>query len=265
MFLGFNPTSGSREATLAAARSLQRQRLCPGCAALRRDRTGTTWASRSTTSSPPIEKRVRRRPGADSRGDHRVIPTTACATPWATAPRPPTSTASCAGSGSRTCSSCTARPRPRSAPSAQKGDPRGSVGEIQGSRQVKILDEQGRGVPARRARRGRQDRQLRRGGRRDLPRVAEDTGCSRATSQSERGCQPSSKYRDGVYHSGDLGHILESSTACDSCSSTAAPTTGSARMARTSRPPRWRDSFRSTTTWCWRRPTGCPARYRTSS
>ena len=89
------------------------------------------------------------------------------------------------------------------------------------------------GVPAGRARPRREDPQLRRGGRRDLPRRARHRACSRATSTTPT--PNASKYRDGVYHSGDLGHVVVRDGSSASSTSTAAPTTGSARTARTSR------------------------------
>ncbi len=72
-------------------------------------------------------------------------------------------------------------------------------------------------------------------GRRDLPRRRRHRASSRATSTTPTA--NASKFRDGVYHSGDLGHILVRRRTSASSTSTAAPTTGSARTARTS-PPR---------------------------
>ena len=62
------------------------------------------------------------------------------------------------------------------------------------------------GVPPGRARCRRQDLELRHGGRRDL-RVSTDTGLFQGYFDNPEA--NSSKYRDGMYHSGDLGHVLE--------------------------------------------------------
>ena len=73
-----------------------------------------------------------------------------------------------AGWASRTCSSCTARPRPRSAPCAAWAT-RAAASARSPIRRCKILREHGSRVRARRARRRGQDHELRRGGGRDLP------------------------------------------------------------------------------------------------
>lgn len=86
-----------------------------------------------------------------------------------------------------------------------KGDPRGCVGEITDPA-VKILDEKGEecaGV------------ELAEDGRilnyddavGEICRVAEDTALFQGYFDNKEAT--ASKYRDGVYHSGDLGHILE--------------------------------------------------------
>ncbi|HYC55120.1 MAG TPA: AMP-binding protein [Candidatus Binatia bacterium] len=85
------------------------------------------------------------------------------------------------------------------------GDPRGSVGEINDPA-VKILDPQGNECPSAR---------VDAGGRilnyeeavGEICRVAEDTGLFQG--YFDNAGANTQKYRDGVYHSGDLGHILE--------------------------------------------------------
>ena len=108
------------------------------------------------------------------------------------------------GSGSRTCSSSTARPRRRSARSARRAIRAAVVGEITDAGR-EDPERARRGVPARRARPRRQDHQLR--ARRSARSVASPPtpASSRATSTTRR--RTRSKYRDGVYHSGDLGHV----------------------------------------------------------
>jgi fatty-acyl-CoA synthase len=86
----------------------------------------------------------------------------------------------------------------------KKGDPRGSVGEITDPN-VKILDERGRECPV---------AELREDGKianyaeavGEICRVASDTALFQGYFDNPDANQ--SKYRDGVYHSGDLGHIL---------------------------------------------------------
>jgi len=86
----------------------------------------------------------------------------------------------------------------------RKGDPRGSVGEITDPT-VKILDEHGKECAA--AELGpdgkitNYDQAVG-----EICRVADDTALFQGYFGNEQANQ--SKYRDGVYHSGDLGHIL---------------------------------------------------------
>ena len=116
----------------------------------------------------------------------------------------------------------------------RKGDPRGSVGEVTDAA-VKILDPARRGMPARRARRRRQDPQLRAVRRRDLPR--------RARHRPLPGLlrQPQGEHRQVSATASTTPATSATSwcaTAAASSTSTAAPTTGSARTARTSPPAR---------------------------
>ncbi len=87
----------------------------------------------------------------------------------------------------------------------RKGDPRGSVGEITDAN-VKILDERGRecenAVLGADGKITNYDRAVG-----EICRVAEDTALFQGYYENPEA--NSSKYRDGVYHSGDLGHILE--------------------------------------------------------
>jgi fatty-acyl-CoA synthase len=86
----------------------------------------------------------------------------------------------------------------------RKGDPRGSVGEITDAA-VKILDESGREcVPAELAADGRILNYEECVG--EICRVAPDTHLFQGYFDNKDANE--SKYRDGVYHSGDLGHIL---------------------------------------------------------
>ena len=87
----------------------------------------------------------------------------------------------------------------------RKGDPRGSVGEITDSL-VRILREDGREcVPAQLDGDGRiANYDLAVG---EICRVATDTGLFQG--YFDNADANASKYRDGVYHSGDLGHVLE--------------------------------------------------------
>jgi fatty-acyl-CoA synthase len=84
------------------------------------------------------------------------------------------------------------------------GDPRGSVGEILDPR-VQVLDEQGREcAPARIDADGKLLNYADAVG--EICRVADDTALFQgyyANPDANR-----SKYRDGIYHSGDLGHVL---------------------------------------------------------
>ncbi len=86
----------------------------------------------------------------------------------------------------------------------KKGDPRGSVGEVTDAA-VKILDEQGRECPpAELAEDGKILNYAAAVG--EICRVADDTALFQGYHGNE--AANSSKYRAGVYHSGDLGHIL---------------------------------------------------------
>ncbi len=87
----------------------------------------------------------------------------------------------------------------------RRGDPRGSVGRVTDER-VKILDEMGREcAPARLDPDGKLANYAEAVG--EICRVAPDTALFQG--YFENADADSSKYRDGVYHSGDLGHILE--------------------------------------------------------
>jgi fatty-acyl-CoA synthase len=87
----------------------------------------------------------------------------------------------------------------------KKGDPRGSVGQITDS-SVQILNE--RGVecpPARLGPDGKITNYAEAVG--EICRVAPDTGLFQGYFDNPEA--NASKYRDGIYHSGDLGHVLE--------------------------------------------------------
>jgi fatty-acyl-CoA synthase len=86
----------------------------------------------------------------------------------------------------------------------KRSDPRGSVGEITDPA-VKILDERGREcAPARVDADGRLSNYAEAVG--EICRVAPDTSLFQGYFDNPDA--NSKKYRDGVYHSGDLGHIL---------------------------------------------------------
>lgn len=86
----------------------------------------------------------------------------------------------------------------------RKGDPRGSVGEITDS-SVKILDESGREcAPAELGPDGKITNYDQAVG--EICRVAADTALFQGYFDNPGANQ--SKYRDGIYHSGDLGHVL---------------------------------------------------------
>jgi fatty-acyl-CoA synthase len=87
----------------------------------------------------------------------------------------------------------------------RKGDPRGSVGEVTDPT-VKIVDERGEECPP--ADVG-PDGKIRNYAAAvgEICKVAADTGLFQGYFDNPQA--NSSKYRDGVYHSGDLGHILE--------------------------------------------------------
>jgi len=85
----------------------------------------------------------------------------------------------------------------------RKGDPRGSVGAIT-DEAVKILDPQGRECPpAEIDADGKLANYAEAVG--EICRVAPDTGLFQGYFGNE--AETHAKYRDGVYHSGDLGHI----------------------------------------------------------
>jgi fatty-acyl-CoA synthase len=87
----------------------------------------------------------------------------------------------------------------------QKGDPRGSVGEVSDPN-VRILRADGGECPP--ARLGADGRILNyEEAVGEICRVAADTGLFQGYHGNPDA--NSSKYRDGVYHSGDLGHIVE--------------------------------------------------------
>jgi fatty-acyl-CoA synthase len=86
----------------------------------------------------------------------------------------------------------------------KKGDPRGSVGEIT-DEAVKILDEDGNECPpAELAADGKIANYARAVG--EICRSADDTSLFQGYFDNADATQ--SKYRDGIYHSGDLGHVL---------------------------------------------------------
>lgn len=86
----------------------------------------------------------------------------------------------------------------------RKGDPRGSVGEVTDP-SVKILDESGREcAPAELGADGKISNYDQAVG--EICRVAADTALFQGYFDNAEANQ--SKYREGVYHSGDLGHIL---------------------------------------------------------
>jgi fatty-acyl-CoA synthase len=86
----------------------------------------------------------------------------------------------------------------------RKGEPRGSVGEVTDPN-VKILDEDGRECPpAEVGSDGKILNYVEAVG--EICRVAADTGLFEGYFENADADQ--SKYRDGIYHSGDLGHVL---------------------------------------------------------
>jgi len=87
----------------------------------------------------------------------------------------------------------------------RKGDPRGSVGAIT-DESVRILDENGREcVPAVLGEGGKIANYAEAVG--EICRVADDTSLFQGYYENDDA--NSKKYRDGVYHSGDLGHVWE--------------------------------------------------------
>lgn len=87
----------------------------------------------------------------------------------------------------------------------KKGDPRGSVGEVTDAA-VQILNERGESCPpATLGPDGKITNYAAAVG--EICRVAADTGLFQGYFDNPDA--NTSKYRDGVYHSGDLGHILE--------------------------------------------------------
>jgi fatty-acyl-CoA synthase len=87
----------------------------------------------------------------------------------------------------------------------RKGDPRGSVGEI-GDPAVRILNERGEECPpARLAADARIENYAEAVG--EICRVAPDSSLFQGYFENADANQQ--KYRDGVYHSGDLGHVVE--------------------------------------------------------
>ncbi len=87
----------------------------------------------------------------------------------------------------------------------RKGDPRGSVGEVNDP-QVRILNERGGECPP--VVLGADGKILNYGEAvGEICRVATDTGLFQGYFDNPEA--NSSKYRGGVYHSGDLGHVLE--------------------------------------------------------
>ena len=86
----------------------------------------------------------------------------------------------------------------------KKGDPRGSVGEITDPN-VKVIDERGRECPpAALDAEGKITNYAEAVG--EICRVAADTALFQGYYENSDANR--AKYRDGVYHSGDLGHIL---------------------------------------------------------
>ena len=87
----------------------------------------------------------------------------------------------------------------------KKGDPRGSVGEVTDSA-VQILNERGESCPpAALGSDGKITNYAAAVG--EICRVAADTGLFQGYFDNPDA--NTSKYRDGVYHSGDLGHVVE--------------------------------------------------------
>ncbi len=87
----------------------------------------------------------------------------------------------------------------------KKGDPRGSVGEVTDAK-VRILDERGQECPpAVLDPDGKITNYADAVG--EICRVADDTALFQGYFQNEKA--NTDKYRDGVYHSGDLGHIVQ--------------------------------------------------------
>jgi len=86
----------------------------------------------------------------------------------------------------------------------KKGDPRGSVGEVTDPT-VKILDERGRECPP--AELGPDGRMLNYADAvGEICKVSADVGLFQG--YFDNASANTSKYREGIYHSGDLGHIL---------------------------------------------------------
>ena len=230
MFVGFMPAfwvGGS----IAHARALQRQPVRARRAALRRHATGTTSASRCTTCSP----RSRRSTAATRRASAREM-TEQPAEPVALRRRQRRGAARhrplhATGWGSRTCSSSTARPRRRSAPSAARAI-RAAASARSPTPAVKILNERGEECPPARARPRRQDRSTTSEAVGEICRVAPDTGLFQGyfdNPKANAGEVPRRRLPLGRPrpHRRARRHAATSS-------STAAPTTGSARTARTS-------------------------------
>jgi fatty-acyl-CoA synthase len=131
----------------------------------------------------------------------------------------------------------------------RKGNPRGSVGEVLDPA-VKILDPSGKEcVPAELGADGKLLNYEQCVG--EICRVAEDTGLFQGYFDNPKA--NNDKVRDGVYHSGDLGHILVKDG-----------TPGSVRTAKTSPPDKSADCSPSirTSRSPWR--TACRARSPTS-
>ena len=204
LFIGFSPSlfvGGSPR----HARPLQRQRLRARRAALRRHATGTTSASPSTTCCRRSRSSTAATRSASSPRS-RGIPRNRLRYAIGNGASPPDIDRFERWLGLEDMFELYGSTEAAISTFRRKGDPRGSVGEITDPA-VKILDERGSECPPAVARARRQDRELRRGGRRDLPRRARDgplPGLLR-----EPGRQAQAKYRDGVYHSGDLGHVVE--------------------------------------------------------
>jgi fatty-acyl-CoA synthase len=136
----------------------------------------------------------------------------------------------------------------------RKGDPRGSVGEIQDPN-VKILRSDGSECPP--AELGPDGRILNyEEAVGEICRVASDTGLFQGYYGNRR---PTPRSSGTASTTRETSGTSSSATGGASCTSTGAPTTGSARTARTSRRRRWGACCRSTRTWTWPPPTACPA------
>ena len=190
---------------LAHARALQRQQAsCPTSSATA-SRTGTTSASRCTTCSPRIEKQY----GGDearilARG-RRDNPKNQLRYAVGNGAAPPDIDRFMRWLGLEDMFELYGSTEAAISTFRRKGDPRGSVGEITDAA-VKILNERGEECPP--AELGPDGKILNYDEAvGEICRVAADTGLFQGYFDNPDA--NTSKYRDGVYHSGDLGHVLE--------------------------------------------------------